>query len=103
MKKKLEWLFAKTKCRLSERNQAKNEILKDIYGYQKGTYEEFGLAESQDKPMFEPCPRARPKAKTSVPGCHIYLEYLISLESCDIFIDLSTLFKLTFELPVQIC
>ena len=54
IKKELEWLFAKTKCRLSERNQAKNEILKDIYGYQKGTYEEFGLAESQDKPDFNP-------------------------------------------------
>ena len=29
-----------------------NEILKDIYGDKKDSYQEFGLAESQDKPNF---------------------------------------------------
>ena len=50
--KKLDWLFGKTKCSVSKRNRTKNEILKDIYGDQKGSYEELGLAESHDKPDF---------------------------------------------------
>ena len=37
--------------------------------------------------MFEPCPHARLTAKTSVPGCHSYLGYQISLQSCDILIS----------------
>ena len=52
MKKKLDGLFGKTKCSVSERNCTKNEILKDIYDDQKGSYEEFSFAESQDKPDF---------------------------------------------------
>ena len=50
--KTLDGLFGKTKCSVSERNHAQNEILKDTYGDQEGSYEEFGLAESQDKPDF---------------------------------------------------
>ena len=50
--KTLDGLFGKTKCSVSERNHAQNEILKDTYGDQEGLYEEFGLAESQDKPDF---------------------------------------------------
>ena len=50
--KKIDGLSGKAKCSVSERNRAKNEIFKDIYGDRKGSYEEFGLAESQDKPDF---------------------------------------------------
>ena len=45
--KKLDGLFGRTKCSVSERNHANNEILKDIYSDHKGSYEEFGLAVSK--------------------------------------------------------
>ena len=50
--KKLDGLFGRTKCCVSERNHANNEILKDICSDHKGSYEELGLAESQNKPGF---------------------------------------------------
>ena len=50
--KKLDGLLGKTKYSVSERNRTMNEILKDIYGDKKDSYQEFGLAESQDKPNF---------------------------------------------------
>ena len=49
---KNRWAIWWNKFNVSGRNHAKNEILKDIHGDQKGFHEEFGLAESQDKPNF---------------------------------------------------
>ena len=47
----------------------KNEILKDIYGGQKDSYEDFGLAESQDKPDFNAkLPSLKGKWESRCPG-----------------------------------
>ena len=49
---KLDKLFGRMKCSAAEKNKAKSEILKDIYGERKGAVYEYGLAESHDSDDF---------------------------------------------------
>ena len=74
MKKNLMGYLVKQNSSVSERYRAKNEILKDIYGDQKGSYEEFGLAESQDKPDFNAkLASLKEKRESRCPGFYNWL------------------------------
>ena len=45
---KINQLLGKTKTTAAEKNKAKSEIMKDIYGERKGSVYEYGLAEAED-------------------------------------------------------
>jgi len=50
--KKIDDLLAKTKSSSAEKNKAKSNILKDVYGDRNGTSLEYGLAEAKDMEDF---------------------------------------------------
>ena len=49
---KIDSLMEKVTASAAEKNQAKAEILKDIYGERKGTTYDFGLAEAANDEDF---------------------------------------------------
>ena len=50
--KKIEKLLSKTHSNAAERNKAKSEILKDLYGVREGGMNEYVLAESENENDF---------------------------------------------------